>query len=116
MPNLAEFSRWIKLPNRDWLRKVTFVWKVTPHRSIRNKRNTTVDAKSERADLLEICVRLNNVRAELVGINHIRSVYMPLWTRTRADEELWTNFEHMLFGDQRRANRVSRFHNIAVYE
>jgi hypothetical protein len=31
------------------------------------------------ADLLEICVRLQNLPTCLVGINQIRSVYMPIW-------------------------------------
>jgi hypothetical protein len=71
---------------------------------------------AERGDLLEICCRLNNLRAELVGINQIRNVYMPLWRETRAEEEVWVNFENMLFGDQRRSDRVARFHNVAIYE
>jgi hypothetical protein len=75
-----------------------------------------IGRQKERGDLLEICVRLNNVRAELVGINQIRSVYMPLWKQTREDEAVWNGFENMLFGEQRRSDRVARFHNIAVYE
>lgn len=71
---------------------------------------------AERADLLEICVRLNNLRAELVGINQIRSVYMPLWKQTQEDERVWMDFGNMMFGEQRRSDRVARFHNIAVYE
>jgi hypothetical protein len=75
-----------------------------------------IGRQNERGDLIEICVRLNNVRAELVGINQIRTVYMPLWKHTHEEEEVWTNFENMLFSDQRRSDRVSRFHNIAIYE
>jgi DDE superfamily endonuclease len=75
-----------------------------------------IGRQDERGDLLEICVRLNNLRAELVGINQIRSVYMPLWKQTREDEEVWGNFENILFGEQRRSDRVARFHNIAVYD
>jgi hypothetical protein len=69
----------------------------------------------ERGDLLEICVRLNNLRAQLVGINQIRSVYMPLWKQTHEEEQVWANFENMMFQDQRRSDRVARFHNIAIY-
>lgn len=58
-----------------------------------------IGRQKERGDLLEICVRLNNVRAELVGINHIRNVYMPLWRQTREEEQMWTGFENMLFGE-----------------
>lgn len=75
-----------------------------------------IGRQAERGDLIEICVRLNNIRAELVGINQIQSVYMPLWKQDHEDEEIWTNFENMLFSDQRRSDRVSRFHNIAFYE
>ncbi|KAJ7231709.1 hypothetical protein B0H12DRAFT_1077061 [Mycena haematopus] len=75
-----------------------------------------IGRQQERGNLLEICVRLNNVRAEMVGINQIRSVYMPLWKHTREEEEIWSGFEKMLFSEQRRSDRVARFHNIAVYE
>lgn len=75
-----------------------------------------ISRNQERGDLLEICARLNNVRAELVGINQIRSVYMPLWKQTREDEQMWMGFENMLFSEQRRCDRVARFHNIAIYE
>ena len=62
-----------------------------------------------RGDLLEICVRLQNLRTRLVGINQIRSVYMPLW-RANEQEELWESFENMLFSEQWAKDRVSRFH------
>jgi hypothetical protein len=75
-----------------------------------------IGRQSERGDLIEICIRLNNLRARLVGINQIRTVYMPLWKQNRDEEEVWTNFENMMFGDQRRSDRVARFHNIAIYE
>jgi hypothetical protein len=74
-----------------------------------------INRNSQRGDLIETCVRLNNVRAELVGINQIRSVYMPIWNQNPEDEEVWTNFENMVFGEQRRSDRVARFHNIAIY-
>ena len=63
-----------------------------------------------RADLLEVCVRMNNVRALLVGINQIRNVYMPIWQDE--DDRLWSGFERMLFGDIQWHDRVSRFHNV----
>lgn len=66
-----------------------------------------------RADLLELCVRVNNVRAELVGINQIRNVYMPIWKEAE-DAEVWENFENMIFGEVRRRDRVARFHLVAV--
>ena len=69
-----------------------------------------------RGDMLETCVRLHNLRARCVGHNQIRTVYMPLWQQTQEDEEIWTNFENMVFGEQRRRDRVARFHNFPVYK
>jgi hypothetical protein len=63
-----------------------------------------------RARLLEICVRLNNLRANFVGISQIRSVYQPVWMEE--DEEIWFNFENMVFRDIRAQDRVGRFHHV----
>lgn len=68
-----------------------------------------------RGELLEICSRLHNVRTRLVGTNQIRTVYMPCWQSTPEDIEIWRNFENMLFSDQRRHDRVARFHTYAEY-
>ncbi|KAJ7301332.1 hypothetical protein DFH08DRAFT_827671 [Mycena albidolilacea] len=76
----------------------------------------SVNNQDARGDLLEICARLHNLRAKRVGHNQIRSVYMPIWRQNKEDEEVWTNFENMLFSDQRRVDRVSRFHNFPEYE
>ncbi|KAH7930088.1 hypothetical protein BV22DRAFT_1001525 [Leucogyrophana mollusca] len=65
----------------------------------------------KRGDLLETCVRLHNARTEMVGINQIRTVYMPIW-KADEQEEIWAHFENMLFGEQREKDRVSRFHHI----
>jgi hypothetical protein len=72
-----------------------------------------INVENDRRELLELCCRLNNVRAELVGINQIRSVYMPVW-KASEDERLWTDLGDMLFGDIRHRDRVSRFHLVAV--
>ena len=63
-----------------------------------------------RAQLLEICVRLNNLRANCVGISQIRSVYQPVWMEE--DEEMWFNFENMIFREIRARDRVGRFHHV----
>ena len=63
----------------------------------------------QRGDLLETCVRLQNFRTRLVGINQIRSVYMPIW-KANEQEEIWESFENMLFSEQRAKDRVSQFH------
>ena len=63
-------------------------------------------------DLLETVSRLFNLCARAVGHNQIRTVYMPIW-REDEQEELWMSFEGMLFSEQRRNDRVSRFHLVA---
>lgn len=68
-----------------------------------------INDEKGRQDLLELCMRLSNIRAECVGINQIRNVYMPTW-RASEDEELWIQLADMMFGDIRRRDRVSRFH------
>ena len=71
----------------------------------------TLNYKRSRATILENCVRLCNLRTRRVGLNQIRTVYMPIW---RGDEEeLWASFGNMLFADQRRNDRVRRFHLVA---
>jgi hypothetical protein len=32
------------------------------------------------------------------------------------DEEIWSNFENMLFSDQRKKDRVSRFHTYPEFD
>ena len=68
------------------------------------------------ADLLECCVRLHNLRCRRVGLNQIRTVYMSTWRSDTEQEEVWHSFEGMIFSEQRRLDRVSRFHTVAVYE
>ncbi|KAF5371930.1 hypothetical protein D9757_011485 [Collybiopsis confluens] len=66
-----------------------------------------------RQELLEICCRLTNVRAICVGINQIRSVYLPTW-KASEDDRLWDELGNMLFGEIRRVDRVARFHVVPV--
>ena len=63
-----------------------------------------------RARLLEICIRLNNLQANVVGISQIQSVYQPVWME--GGEEIWYNFENMVFCDIRAHDRVGRFHEV----
>jgi hypothetical protein len=63
-------------------------------------------------DLLKTVSRLFNLCACAVGHNQIRTVYMPIW-REDEQEELWMSFEGMLFSEQRRNDRVGRFHLVA---
>jgi hypothetical protein len=74
-----------------------------------------INHADRRGDLLETCVRSFNLRARRVGVNQIRTVYMPLWQQD-SNEEVWKNFENMLFSDQRKNDRVSRFHTYVEYD
>lgn len=71
--------------------------------------------KEARGDLIEICVRLHNLRAIRVGINQIRTVYLKCWQDTDDDTAVWQDFENMLFSEQREKDRVSRFHVTLQY-
>jgi len=62
-----------------------------------------------RCQLLELCLRLSNIRARCVGINQIRAVYLPIW-RASEDEQMWLDLGNMMFGEIRKRDRVSRFH------
>lgn len=68
-----------------------------------------IDDDAERGDMLETCVRMNNVRVLRVGISQIRSVYEPIW-RGSEIAELWEHFERMTIRDIRQGDRVARFH------
>ena len=70
----------------------------------------------QRADLLEICFRLHNLRTRRIGQNQIQSVYMPEWRKTSEEDEIWNNFENVLFEDQQEYDRVKRFYNNFEYE
>ncbi|KAF9039695.1 hypothetical protein BDZ89DRAFT_945205 [Hymenopellis radicata] len=69
-----------------------------------------------RKTLLEVCMRLFNLRARTVGHNQIRTVYMPIWRHDEEQERLWQRFEDVLFSDQQRNDRVARFHNSIFVE
>ncbi|KAF9484657.1 hypothetical protein BDN70DRAFT_825117 [Pholiota conissans] len=75
-----------------------------------------IDDSDFRANLLETCFRLHNLRTRKIGINEIQKVYMSEWRKTKEDEEIWVNFENMLFAQQKDNDRVSRFHIHAEYE
>jgi hypothetical protein len=62
-----------------------------------------------RQDLIETCVRLNNLRATRVGISQIKAVYEPTW-RESEDDNLWDNLGDVIFRDIRANDRVRRFH------
>lgn len=63
-----------------------------------------------RGDLLKICIRLHNLRTRRVGHNQVQMVYMREWCTNEDQIRLWHSFEDILFSDQRKLDRVSRFH------
>ena len=63
----------------------------------------------KRADLIESCFRLHNLRTRLVGINQIKNVYVPMW-REGEGGRIWEGFEGILFSEQRKYDRVRTFH------
>jgi hypothetical protein len=71
--------------------------------------------KDDRADLLEICLRLHNLRCRWVGFNQIQSVYDKQCDGNPDELHIWQQFEDILFSEQRRMDRVSRFHIVAEY-
>lgn len=68
-----------------------------------------INQTGHRLRLLEMVMRLNNLRARCVGISEIRNVYMPIWQHDDGDT-LWNDLGRMLLSDIRRTDRVSRFH------
>ena len=68
-----------------------------------------VEDMEKRADLIESCFRLHNLRTRLVGINQIRNVYVPIWCKGEG-ERIWEGFEKILFSDQQKHDRVRTFH------
>jgi len=68
-----------------------------------------IEDMEKRADLIESCFRLHNLRTRLVGINQIRNVYVPTW-REGDSGRVWEGFEDILFSDQRKHDRVRTFH------
>lgn len=38
-----------------------------------------IEDMDKRADLIETCFRLHNLRTRLVGINQIKNMYVPVW-------------------------------------
>jgi DDE superfamily endonuclease len=75
-----------------------------------------VNHTQRRANLLEVCIRAFCLRSRRVGLNQIQSVYVPHWQAEHDTLEVWNHFERMLFSEQRRNDRVARFHIQANYD
>jgi len=72
-----------------------------------------ISNQQRRGDLLETCFRLNNLRTRRIGINQIKTVYMPIWYENIEEDRIWREFGEMLFSEQRKHDRVARFHTYA---
>lgn len=75
-----------------------------------------VGDSNRRSTILELVVRLHNLRSRKVGINQIRTVYMPIWREGHEQEQIWNDFENILFGEQRKADRVTQYHNVVTHD
>jgi DDE superfamily endonuclease len=71
-----------------------------------------VTSKKRRGDILETCIRAFTLRTQWMGINQITSVYLG---DDQSERHIWSNFENILFADQRRNDRVMRFHIEVAY-
>ncbi|KIY49753.1 hypothetical protein FISHEDRAFT_65168 [Fistulina hepatica ATCC 64428] len=69
-----------------------------------------------RADLLEVCLRIHQLRTRRVGINQIANVYVQVWTEDTLQERIFRDFENVLFSEQRQNDRVARFHLMESWE
>ncbi|KIM55807.1 hypothetical protein SCLCIDRAFT_30069 [Scleroderma citrinum Foug A] len=75
-----------------------------------------IDHDERRGNLIEVCLWLHNMRTVKIGINQIHTMYVPNWQQTEEDQEVWTGFANMLFSDQIKKDRVSRFHVTLEYQ
>lgn len=75
-----------------------------------------ISCAEERAHLLETCMRLHNLRTQVVGINQIRTVYFKHWWDGGDEERLWNSCDHILYSDVRQNDRVARFHIDVEYD
>ncbi|KAM5540746.1 hypothetical protein V8D89_005579 [Ganoderma adspersum] len=93
----------------------TVEWGMRQLRSSYGRLRLSIDVNDPDGcgDLLETCIRSMNLRVERVGISEIRTVYMRCWQEAE-DDNIWNDFENVLFGDLCRRNRVSHFHRIVV--
>jgi hypothetical protein len=77
-----------------------------------------LDANSSKHQLriLEACVWLHNLCTTWIGINQIRTVYMPEWETTE-DDRFWDEVEDMMqVKDVLKHDCVSRFHLMVMDE
>jgi hypothetical protein len=75
-----------------------------------------INDPEQRGDLLEVCFRLFNLCMRRIGINQIRSVYLPIWFENNNEERIWQDFGDMLFSEQRKNDCVARFHTYAEFQ
>jgi hypothetical protein len=69
----------------------------------------TITYTTHHASILENFIHLCNLCTCRVGLNQIRTVYMPIW-KENGQDEMWTMFNDMLFSDQRKNDHVHHFY------
>ena len=73
-----------------------------------------IQNSDQHSNLLEIIVRLQNLRTRKVGFNQIQTVYMPIW-KAGDQERIWNEFESMMFGELRNNDHVTQYHIEVVH-
>ncbi|KIY48681.1 hypothetical protein FISHEDRAFT_42869 [Fistulina hepatica ATCC 64428] len=71
---------------------------------------------SRRGNILEVCLRLHQLRTRKVGINQIYTVYVTMWTEDAEQDRIYHQFKNIFFSEQRKVDRVARFHLIESWE
>ena len=62
--------------------------------------------------ILATCFRMYQLRVRLMEISHIHTTYKGLEDEDDEMQELWRNWENMLFRDLRKSDRVARFYGV----
>ncbi|KAJ3012590.1 hypothetical protein NUW54_g1823 [Trametes sanguinea] len=65
-----------------------------------------------RFNLLEVIVRMHQLRVRRIGISQIRKYYVPIWKGDDELTEVWFHWEEMTFREIRRKDRVARFYRL----
>jgi hypothetical protein len=65
-----------------------------------------------RGIVYKLCSRLHNVRAKLVGISQIHTVYERVWAKSGSG--LYNDFQDFLFKNIHKTDRIQKFYNFLV--
>ena len=63
-----------------------------------------------RAMIIRVCLRLHQLRTRMIGLNEIRSVFIPQWIK--GGRSFYDHFESMAFADIRKADRIGVYYGL----